>query len=131
MKDLAIKDAPLSSGVTGNEKIPVSNGSNSPASLSVDQIKGYALSLISVLVAQNTADIERLIEAKDSLGEASAISLDTEEWPTLTGLPIMMIGDGAPSVIPSFIGQKYVDTTNKKLYFAFGVSAVSDWIVLN
>ena len=82
-------------------------------------------------IAQNSGDIERLIESKDQLGEAKAISLDTEKWPTMTGLPIMREGDGAPAVIPDFVGQKYADLTNRKLYFAFGVSSVSDWVVMN
>lgn len=80
---------------------------------------------------QNARDIESMITQKDQLGEAKAISLDTEKWPTMTGLPIMREGDGAPAVIPDFVGQKYADITNKKLYFAFGVSSVSDWVVMN
>lgn len=80
---------------------------------------------------QNARDIESMITQKDQLGEAKAISLDTEKWPTMTGLPIMREGDGAPAVIPDFVGQKYADLTNRKLYFAFGVSAVSDWVVMN
>lgn len=80
---------------------------------------------------QNARDIENMITQKDQLGEAKAISLDTEKWPTMTGLPIMREGDGAPAVIPDFVGQKYADLTNRKLYFAFGVSSVSDWVVMN
>lgn len=80
---------------------------------------------------QNARDIESMITQKDQLGEAKAISLDTEKWPTMTGLPIMREGDGAPAVIPDFVGQKYADLTNRKLYFAFGVSSVSDWVVMN
>lgn len=82
-------------------------------------------------IAQNSGDIERLIESKDQLGEAKVISLDMEKWPTLTGLKTMIEGDGAPAVIPDFVGQKYADLTNRKLYFAFGVSSVSDWVVMN
>ena len=80
---------------------------------------------------RNSNDIDAMIEAKDRLGKATAISLDTLEWPTLTGLPITRIGSDTPAIIPDFIGQKYVDTTNKKLYFAFGASSVSDWKALN
>ena len=87
--------------------------------------------MIKQKAAQNSGDLDRLIESKDQLGEAKAISLDMEKWPTLTGLPITRAGDGAPAVIPDFVGQKYADLTNRKLYFAFGVSSVSDWVVLN
>ena len=80
---------------------------------------------------RNSNDIDAMIEAKDRLGKAAAISLDTLEWPTLTGLPVTRMGDGVPAIVPDFIGQKYADITNKKLYFAFGTSSVSDWIALN
>ena len=130
-KDITIKDAPQAGQVEGTDKVPVSNGTNAPASVTIDQIKAYVLEAISQLVAQNSGDIDRLIESKDQLGEAKAISLDTERWPTLTGLPISRTGEGAPAIIPDFIGQRYMDTTNKKAYLAFGVSSVSDWVVMN
>lgn len=82
-------------------------------------------------VAENTVNIDLMIEKKDSLGHIKAISLNIEEWPTLTGLPLMIVKSGAPDKIPSFIGQKYLDTKNKKAYLAFGVSSVSDWVVMN
>lgn len=82
-------------------------------------------------IADNTVNIDLMIEKKDSLGNAKAISLDLAEWPTLTGLPLMIVKSGAPAEIPSFIGQKYLDTKNKKAYLAFGVSSVSDWVVMN
>lgn len=40
-------------------------------------------------------------------------------------------GGGAPSIIPDFINQTYIDTTNKKKYCAFGTTAASDWKTLN
>ena len=39
MKDVKIKDAPLLEQVSGSEKIPVSDGSGQPKTVSVDQIK--------------------------------------------------------------------------------------------
>ena len=80
---------------------------------------------------RNSNDIDAMIEAKDRLGKAAAISLDTLEWPTLTGLPVTRMGDGVPAIVPDFIGQRYMDTANKKAYLAFGASAVSDWEVMN
>ena len=38
-----IKDAELVKKVTGNERIPVSDGSNTPKTVSVSQIKDYAV----------------------------------------------------------------------------------------
>ena len=82
-------------------------------------------------VAENTGDIERLVEAHDTLGHAKALSLDLMNLPTVVGVPWFMIKEGAPSTTPVFIGQIYLDKTSKKVYFAFGVSSASDWIVLN
>ena len=112
--------------LTANVPTKVSQMTNDSKFVSSDVTDTLAQS-----IAQNSGDIERLIESKDQLGEAKAISLDTEKWPTMTGLPIMREGDGAPAVIPDFVGQKYADLTNRKLYFAFGVSSVSDWVVMN
>lgn len=33
--------------------------------------------------------------------------------------------------IPIYIGQVYIDKTNKKIYIAVGISAIADWICLN
>lgn len=43
------------------------------------------------------------------------------------GSELIKIGSGAPSVQPDFLGQVYIDTTNKKSYTGCGNSAVSDW----
>jgi hypothetical protein len=42
-----------------------------------------------------------------------------------------LTGTTAPSSTPQKIGQEYYDTTNKKLYKAFGVSSSTDWIIMN
>ena len=112
--------------LTANVPTKVSQLTNDSKFVSSDITDALAQS-----IAQNSGDINSLIALKDQLGEAEAISLDIKKWPTITGLPIMRIGSGTPSMIPDFIGQKYVDTTNKKLYFAFGVDSISNWVVLN
>lgn len=80
---------------------------------------------------RNSGDIDRLIEAKDRIGKGQAISMDTQEWPTLCGLPMTIFANEAPSKAPDFAGQQYLDLTNKKAYMAFGTSGVSDWEALN
>ncbi|PFP30847.1 hypothetical protein COJ96_02465 [Bacillus sp. AFS073361] len=42
-----------------------------------------------------------------------------------------IVKSGTPNVAPQFIGQEYLDATNKKVYKAFGTSSTSDWVVLN
>ena len=191
--DLKIKDAPLSTNISGNARMAGSDGSGKPVAISLLQVYNfvnstlkndayfapktdipskvsnltndlgyitsaalipYALTAnvptkVSQLtndskfvssdvtdalaknVAENTGDIERLVEAHDTLGHAEALSLDLMNLPTVVGVPWFMIKEGAPSTTPVFIGQIYLDKTNKKVYFAFGVSSASDWIVLN
>lgn len=82
-------------------------------------------------VAQNESDIERLIESHDTLGHAKALSLDMMTLPNIIGVPWLVISTDVPSTTPVFVGQIYLDKTNKKVYFAFGVSSSSDWVVLN
>lgn len=43
------------------------------------------------------------------------------------GFPDTIIGTEAPAVVPNFIGQRYIDTTNKAAYTAYGTSSASDW----
>ena len=38
-------------------------------------------------------------------------------------------GTAAPTVTPSFVGQRFIDTANKVAYTAFGVASSADWIV--
>ena len=80
---------------------------------------------------RNSGDIDRLVEAKDRIGRGQAISMDTQEWPTMCGLSMTIFANEAPSKAPDFAGQQYLDQTNKKAYVAFGASSVSDWEALN
>lgn len=67
----------------------------------------------------------------DNCGDLHAKSIDMDELPKVCGYEMYKKGSGAPSVAPDFIGQEYLDTTNKKLYKAFGVNSTSDFVVLN
>ena len=40
-------------------------------------------------------------------------------------------GSGAPATTPSAIGQMYVDTNGKKIYFATGTTNSGDWTIVN
>lgn len=43
------------------------------------------------------------------------------------GFKDIIIGTAAPTITPDFIGQKFIDTTNKVTYTAYGTTAASDW----
>ena len=77
------------------------------------------------------ASLNLLIEKKDSLGNATAASLDIEDFPTINGLDSVIVGSGAPTSAPGFIGQEYLDTTNRKFYVAFGYENTGNWVVMN
>lgn len=80
------------------------------------------------------AAIDGLKAQLDNLGETKAVSIDFEDQPKLCGQPLVIEGDGAPvaPVVPTMVGQRYHDTTNKKVYEAFSVTnSVSDWVLIN
>lgn len=41
---------------------------------------------------------------------------------------MMLVRSTSPDVVPEFIGQEWLDTTNKVGYKAFGTSAITDWV---
>jgi len=45
--------------------------------------------------------------------------------------PNITTGTASPTTTPSRIGNIYVDTNNKKIYFATGHASSSDWTVVN
>lgn len=80
---------------------------------------------------ENAADLNSIRQNQDNLGDVTVNSIDCNTFPTITGLPIIIIETKAPSVIPSFIGQIYIDKTNKKVYIGINVNNVSGFVVLN
>ena len=80
------------------------------------------------------AAIDGLKAQLANLGETKAVSIDFEEQPKLCGQPLVIEGDGAPAapVVPTMVGQRYHDNTNRKVYEAFAVTnSVSDWVLIN
>lgn len=45
--------------------------------------------------------------------------------------PLVFTGTAAPATTPTNIGDIFVDTVNKKLYFATGTSSSADWTIAN
>lgn len=43
------------------------------------------------------------------------------------GYPDTITGIAAPTVAPNFVGQSYIDTVNKNIYRAVGISTAGDW----
>lgn len=90
--------------------------------------------VIAQAFAQLLGEIDGLKAQLDNLGETRAICINSEDVPKVQNYPMIIYGTGAPSApnVPAFIGQKYLDTTNKKEYTAFSVTnSVSDWVLMN
>ena len=90
--------------------------------------------VIAQAFAQLLGEIEGLKAQLDNLGETRAVCINSENVPKVQNYPMIVYGAGAPSApnVPAFIGQKYLDTTNKKEYTAFSVTnSVSDWVLMN
>jgi len=45
--------------------------------------------------------------------------------------PTISTGTAAPTTTPAKVGDIFVDTTAKKLYFAVATTADTDWIIAN
>ena len=90
--------------------------------------------VIAQAFAQLVGEIAGLKAQLDNLGETRAVCINSEDVPKVQNYPMIIYGSGAPTApnVPAFIGQKYLDTTNKKEYTAFSVTnSISDWVLLN
>lgn len=101
------------------------------------------------VVAEAVAYIFSVLDAMEAsagnIGDVQAGIVDATEF-RVNGYPCVLSAAGAPAEalrpagipadlpwdgVPAFVGQEYLDTTNKKFYKAFGVSSVSDWVLQN
>ncbi|MCR5842108.1 MAG: hypothetical protein K6G86_08550 [Bacteroidales bacterium] len=130
-------------GVTDTTVVVVKHGAL--ANLTSQIFGVYDRTALSEAIAQLDARLSALESKGDRLGDAQANSIDALEYKSYL-YPMVLRGAGAPSSelrpsnidddlpwdgIPVFVGQQYMDTTNSKLYVAFGVSSVSNWVALN
>lgn len=88
--------------------------------------------VVAQAIAVLTAAIAGHTEQLQNLGECKAKCIDSEYMPKVCGYPLVVEGAGAPSIVPRFVGQRYHDTTNSKVYEAFAVTnSTSNWVLLN
>ena len=123
-------------GATGTAYVTIQYAQNYP-----DALAGIASVRFTVMlrvlveaVAWLAERCQSLEKNTDNLGNAKAISIDCEEMPKVCGMPMVVEGTGAPTApqVPAFVGQRYHDTTNKKVYEAFSVTnSINDWVLLN
>ncbi len=70
------------------------------------------------------------VEAREVSGDIVVDSVAMQEFPLVGGKSMVLFGAAAPSVIPDYEGQLFVDTANKVVYVATGYSSVNDWSAL-
>lgn len=66
-----------------------------------------------------------------SLTASKGVFTDASKNLISASAPMIYSGTNAPSSTPLQIGNEYVDTTNKKIYFSTGTSSSSDWTIVN
>lgn len=83
------------------------------------------------IVSLNTDDHD--IFGNDCYGNATTDYLTNSNTNSRISkiLPTPKFGTSTPTIKPDYIGQEYLDTTNKKVYKAFGTSSSADWALLN
>jgi hypothetical protein len=119
-------------------RIPILNsaneviGSQSIATLAdIFANAGNSDEVIAKAFAYLFAEVLGLKAQLANLGEAKATTIDASQGFKVCGGDIVVVGSGAPSVVPKFIGQFYVDVTNKKLYFAYQLTnSANDWTLV-
>lgn len=99
----------------------------------IDKIKSK-LSTTDLVVPAAYKDLDERIKSLENIllsgssraGDLKADSLDGNEI-TRFGKSIVLYGSGAPTIIPDFIGQFYVNTSGPALYYANGTDSTSNW----
>lgn len=121
-------------GATGSAYITMQYAQNYPDALAAlaSTLHSWNIRVLVEAVAWLDARCKALESMIDNAGDLKARNIDSENMPMVCGYSMVVEGAGAPSVVPRFVGQHYVDTTNRKVYLATRVtSATSDWTLLN
>lgn len=88
-----------------------------------------ALNLIaegSCNLDQRVAKLEKLVIDLLS-GEMIAEKMTVKNLQVFGETSLIKSGAGAPVIAPDFVGQMYIDTSEKRIYIAVGDTAVANW----
>ncbi len=80
-------------------------------------------------VAQALSELNAKVNALEEIVSKKVLErLEIANEFNLHGKTNMILsGEGAPTMTPDFVGQRYLDTTGKIAYSAFGVNNAGDW----
>ena len=89
-------------------------------------VNGELMKVIVEAIAKNKKDIDSLYEKTKSLGDIHVTSIDSDEFPSVQGEPMIVVADRAPSGeannhgadVPNRIGQIWVNTKDGVAYIA-------------
>lgn len=92
-------------------------------------VNGELMKVIVEAIAKNKKDIESLYEKTKSLGDIHVTSIDSDEFPSVQGEPMVVVADRDPSEatsthgadVPDFIGQIWVNPNNSVAFIAVGL----------
>ena len=99
-------------------------------------INGEMMKVIVEAIVKNKKDIDSLYEKTKSLGDIHVTSIDSDEFPSVQGEPMVVVADRAPSAatsthgsdVPNRIGQIWVNTTDGVAYIAVKLGEmISGW----
>lgn len=92
---------------------------------------GIEIQALAKLVVQQQYEIEGLKKmVEENLGDIRATTINTDDMPMVSGKPLVIVENGAPTVIPYFVGQIHVNrstspSTIKVCYQVTG--SINDW----
>ena len=98
-------------------------------------INGEMMKVIVEAIAKNKKDIDSLYEKTKSFEDIHVTSIDSDEFPSVQGEPMVVVADRAPSGIasthgsdvPNRIGQIWVNTTDGVAYIAVKLGGIDGW----
>ena len=104
-------------------------------------INGEMMKVIVEAITKNRKDIESLYEKTRSLGDIHVTSIDSDEFPSVQGEPMVIVADRYPNTptnthgldVPNRIGQIWIDKSRGRAYIATSLGDISGWkqITLN
>lgn len=97
-------------------------------------------SVQDTVVAEALAKLNQEFEAfkkmlqSGNIGDIHVTSVNTDSVPMYCGQQMILNGSGSPitnAVLPDFVGQIYIDTTNRNAYMCCDSSSASYWKLIN
>ena len=98
-------------------------------------INGELMKVIVEAITKNRKDIESLYEKTRSLGDIHVTSIDSDEFPSVQGEPMVIVADRYPNTptnthgldVPNRIGQIWIDKSSGRAYIATSLGDISGW----